>query len=142
MSNSWDPTEHSPPGSSVHGTLQARMLERVAVPSSKGPAQPRGQTSSPTSPALAAGFFTTSATCPFRAPPFTGSDWHGNKLSQLTGTKCQYSSIRMPQGPRERRQGVSREIREPFSGGDRESQVGLWEHPTPQDEGKGLHQRG
>ena len=34
----------SPPGSSVHGLLQARTLEWVAMPSSKGPSQPRDQT--------------------------------------------------------------------------------------------------
>ena len=28
--------DHSPPGSSVHGILQARILELVAVPSSRG----------------------------------------------------------------------------------------------------------
>ena len=28
----WDPKDWSPPGSSVHGTLQARMLEWVAMP--------------------------------------------------------------------------------------------------------------
>ena len=31
------------PGSSVHGILQARTLEWVAVPSSRGSSQPRGQ---------------------------------------------------------------------------------------------------
>ena len=31
-----DPMDHSPPGSSVHGILQARILEWVAVPSSRG----------------------------------------------------------------------------------------------------------
>ena len=30
-----DPTDYSPPGSSVHGILQARTLEWVAVPSSR-----------------------------------------------------------------------------------------------------------
>ena len=30
-----DPTNSSPPGSFVHGTLQARILEWVAVPSSR-----------------------------------------------------------------------------------------------------------
>ena len=30
-----DPMDHSPPGSSVHGILQARILEWVAMPSSK-----------------------------------------------------------------------------------------------------------
>ena len=29
-----DPMDHSPPGSSVHGILQARILEWVAMPSS------------------------------------------------------------------------------------------------------------
>ena len=33
-----------PPGSSVHGILQARILEWVAMPSSRGSSQPRGQT--------------------------------------------------------------------------------------------------
>ena len=31
-----DPIDHSPPGSSVHGILQAKILERVAMPSSRG----------------------------------------------------------------------------------------------------------
>ena len=31
-----DPMDCSPPGSSVHGTLQARILEWVAMPSSRG----------------------------------------------------------------------------------------------------------
>ena len=38
-----DPVDCSPPGSSVHGILQARMLEWVAVPFSRGSSQPRGQ---------------------------------------------------------------------------------------------------
>ena len=36
QSNSCDPMNHSPPGSSVHGILQARMLEWVAMPFSRG----------------------------------------------------------------------------------------------------------
>ena len=32
------------PGSSVHGILQARMLERISLPSSRGSSQPRDQT--------------------------------------------------------------------------------------------------
>ena len=31
-------------GSSVHGILQARILEWVAMPTSRGPSQPRDQT--------------------------------------------------------------------------------------------------
>ena len=36
-----DPMDCSPPGSSVHGILQARILEWVAIPSSRGSPQPR-----------------------------------------------------------------------------------------------------
>ena len=35
---------YSPPGSSVHGILQARMPEWVAIPLSKGSSQPRDRT--------------------------------------------------------------------------------------------------
>ena len=39
-----DPVGSSRPGSSVHGILQARILERVAMPSSRGSSQPRHRT--------------------------------------------------------------------------------------------------
>ena len=39
-----DPVDCSPPGSSVHGILQARTLQRVAVPSSRGSSRPSDQT--------------------------------------------------------------------------------------------------
>ena len=39
-----DPTDYSPPGSSVHGILQARILEWVAISFSKGSSQPGDQT--------------------------------------------------------------------------------------------------
>ena len=39
-----DPIDCSPPGSSVHGVLQARILEWVAMPSSRGFFQHRDQT--------------------------------------------------------------------------------------------------
>ena len=42
MSNSLRP--HGHPGSSVHGILQARILEWVAVPFSRGSSWPRDQT--------------------------------------------------------------------------------------------------
>ena len=38
------PMDHSPPGSSVHGILQARILEWVAISSSRGSSGPRDQT--------------------------------------------------------------------------------------------------
>ena len=39
-----DLVDCSPPGSSVHGILQARILEWVTIPFSKGSSQPRDQT--------------------------------------------------------------------------------------------------
>ena len=41
MSNSCDPMDCSPPGSSAHGILQARILEWVAISSSRGSSWPR-----------------------------------------------------------------------------------------------------
>ena len=40
----WDPMDCGPSGSSVHGILQARILEWVAKPSSRGSSQHRDQT--------------------------------------------------------------------------------------------------
>ena len=60
-----DPMEGSPPGSSVHGILQARILEWVAFPfsnpgdPSSGSSQPRDQTQVFH---IAGGFFTSWAT--------------------------------------------------------------------------------
>ena len=52
----------SPPGSSVHGILQAQILEWVAIPFFRGSSQPRMKYASLMSPALAGMFFTTNAT--------------------------------------------------------------------------------
>ena len=53
--------DQGPPGSSVHGIIQAGILEWVAMPSSRGSSQPRDWTESLTSPALAARFSIASA---------------------------------------------------------------------------------
>ena len=54
--------DHSLPGSSVHGILQARTLEWVAMSSSRDLPNSGIEPTSPISPALAGEFFTTSAT--------------------------------------------------------------------------------
>ena len=54
-----DPMDCSPPGSSVQGVLQARILEWVVMPSSKGSSQPGNQTQIFH---IAGGFFTVWAT--------------------------------------------------------------------------------
>ena len=53
------PTDYSLLGSSVHGILQARILEWVAMPSSRGSSQPRVQTSNSCVSCTAGRFFTT-----------------------------------------------------------------------------------
>ena len=40
----WDPMDYSPPGSSVYGISQARILEWVAIPFSRGSPWPRDRT--------------------------------------------------------------------------------------------------
>ena len=43
MTNSCGPMDCSPPGSSVHGILQARILQWVAIPSSRGSSRSKDQ---------------------------------------------------------------------------------------------------
>ena len=55
----FDPMNCSPPDSSVHGILQAKILEFVAISFSRGSSDPGIKPMSPEYPALAGGFFTT-----------------------------------------------------------------------------------
>ena len=57
-----DPVDDSPPGSSVHGILQARILEWTAVSFSGDLPNPGIESASLMSPTLAGSFFTTGAT--------------------------------------------------------------------------------
>ena len=54
-----NPMDCSPPGSSVHGISQARILEQVVIPYSRALPNPGIKPASLVSPALAGGFFTT-----------------------------------------------------------------------------------
>ena len=56
------PVDCSLPGSSVHRILEPRVLEGVAIPSSRGSSWPRDWIMYLASPTLVGGFFTTSAT--------------------------------------------------------------------------------
>ena len=66
-----DAKDCSPPGSSVHGILQASILEWVAMPSSRGSSQARDRPL--LSPAVADRFFTTSATWGEALIPYSAS---------------------------------------------------------------------
>ena len=57
-----DPMDCSPPGSSLCGILQARVLQWVAMPSSRGSSKLGIEPESLMSPTLSGGFLTSSAT--------------------------------------------------------------------------------
>ena len=57
-----NPLDNRLPGSSVHGILQARILEWIAMPSSRGSSQPRDQTRVFYVSCIGRRFFTTSST--------------------------------------------------------------------------------
>ena len=56
-----NPKDYSPPGSSVHGIILARILALVAISSSRGLPDLGIEPTSLTVPALAGGFFTMSS---------------------------------------------------------------------------------
>ena len=58
-----DSMDCSPPGFPVHGILQARVLEQIAMPSSRESSQPRDWLLISYIPALASGMFISNAAC-------------------------------------------------------------------------------
>ena len=58
----WDPMDCSPPGSSVHGISQTRILEWVAISSFRGSSNPQIELMSSVAPALVGGFYTAGPT--------------------------------------------------------------------------------
>ena len=72
---SLSPYVASLPGSCVHGILQARILEWVAMPFSRDLPDPEVEPSCLKSPALEGGFFTTSATWEDPSPTERLTNW-------------------------------------------------------------------
>ena len=62
LSDFLQPMDRSLTGSSVHGILQARILDWVAMPSSRGSSRPRDRTPVSVSPALSGWLFTIKTT--------------------------------------------------------------------------------
>ena len=89
MSASLQP--HSLPGSSVHGVFQARILEGVAISSSRDLPDPGIKPTFLPSPALAGGFFTSvpprnrAASSHFRGPKGWGGGGGGQQNTQMSG---------------------------------------------------------
>ena len=86
----FDPMDCSPPGFSVHGILQARVLEWVAIPSSRGSSRPRNWTHVSWVSCIAAGrFFTHWATWEAPACMYTRAEKISNLLWIRTGLSLQ-----------------------------------------------------
>ena len=81
-----DPMNRSPPGSSVHGVLQARILEWVALLPARGLPDPEIEPESLISPALTSGFLLL---VPPGTPPKRHTSWI--KLN-IRGFHCRASS--------------------------------------------------
>ena len=67
-----NPMDYNPPGSSVHGILQARILGWVAIPFSRGSSQPRDWTQVSQ---IAGKFFTIWATWEAQRDGFIITKW-------------------------------------------------------------------
>ena len=77
----WDTTDCSLPGSSVHGTFQARILQWIAISFSRGSSWPRNRTGIS---CIASGFLTNWAIR--EAPNSTQMDFIVNNMKQEMNT--------------------------------------------------------
>ena len=85
-----DPMDCSPPGSSVPGILQARILEWVAMPSSRGSSQPRDQTHVSFISCIASGFFSLLKP----TVPYTFTLVYLSILLRVDITSCHFSLLK------------------------------------------------
>ena len=87
-----DPTDYSLPGFSVHGILQARILEWIVIPFSKGSSQPRDRTQVS---CIAGRFFTVWATGKTnQGSNLTPLHWKHRVLNtRLSGKSWHWSSL-------------------------------------------------
>ena len=78
-----DPVDCSPPGSSVHGIFPARLLQWVAISSSRGSSQPRDGTLISYVSCIGGKFFTTSVM--WEAPSYSlrCTNCHINQMFEL-----------------------------------------------------------
>ena len=92
ISDSFNPIDYSPASSSVHAVLQARILEWAAISFSRDLPDPGTEPTSLLSPALAGGFFTTSATWEARTYLLASRCF----LGEGDGDPLQYSCMENP----------------------------------------------
>ena len=111
------PIDCRPPGSSVHGILQARILAWVAIPFSRGSCQPRDQTQVS---CIAGGFFTVWATAMVLPVDTYGcKSWTLKKADhQRTDAlelRCWIRLLRVPWTARRSNQSILKEINPEYS---------------------------
>ena len=87
------PTDCSPPGSSVHEIIPAKILEWVAMPSSRGSSWPRDWTHVSCVSCIAGRFFTTE---PLGNPGRSNTLKHLYNLQQMTGSWWENTSCSLP----------------------------------------------
>ena len=98
----------SPPGSSVHGIFQARILEWVAIFCSRGSSQIRTEPASLVFSALVGGFFTSAPPGKPTIERVTGrkaekllhSERHPERFTKLDGEENRRREIELPRGRR------------------------------------------
>ena len=90
-----DPMDWGPPGSSVHGILQARILERDCHVLLQGIFPTQGLNSSLLSPALAGGFFITRAIFIYLKKPTKNRDREAFKEITFYSLLCDIYLSRM-----------------------------------------------
>ena len=100
----YDPMDGSLPGSSVRWIFQARVLEWVAIPSSRGSSDPGTETASLMSPSSSGRFFTTVASqealiqlqIPTIPVVFSRNNSHsGLPTASLSHVQCFYSLLKV-----------------------------------------------
>ena len=90
-----DPIDCSLPGSSVHGILQARILQWVAMPSSRGFSRPRDRTHVSCGSYIAGGFFTTEPPGKPQKGPYLNAR-HGRGSAGKSLLRVEYKSESPP----------------------------------------------
>ena len=122
----YDCLDSSPPGFSVLGILRARILEWVAMPSSRGSSPPGIESASLMSPALTGGFFTTTLVPHVMKCGSPGFDPWVRKSAEDMATHSSLLAWRIPMGRGAWQVAVHRDAKSQTQLGD-SAQHSTWE---------------
>ena len=85
-----DPVDCSPPGFSVHGVFHAKILEWVAISTSRGYSPPRARTQVSCTYCIAGGFFTTESSGKPRISVYLATQWVETSCFYLAHQACHF----------------------------------------------------